>query len=126
MVRHEHENQVSQDMGMLPIYHALNLRSLIMHCFCPFIGALGQALVLLRCQVPSLPCLIQLKPVLISHEAVDAYRRMPLPLHSGPCADWTGEFQRAIDEDWARLYHMNAIAAHHFMSPGRDALDVCG
>ena len=86
-------------------------------------GALGQALVLLRCQSSGFPTLLELKPVLITSEAVNAYRASPLPIQSG--SDWTQSFQRAIDEDWARLYHMNVTAANYFM-PTSDALDVRG
>ncbi|KAG8703629.1 hypothetical protein FRC08_002721 [Ceratobasidium sp. 394] len=75
-------------------------------------GALGHALVLLCCTVPLLPPLLQIKPVLISHEAIDAYARCPAPFR--PTESLTRALQRAIDEDWARLYHMSVITASHF------------
>ncbi|KAG9088339.1 60S ribosomal protein L8B, partial [Ceratobasidium sp. 370] len=75
-------------------------------------GALGHALVLLCCQVPLLPRLLQVKPVLISHEAIEAYGRSPAPFP--PSESLTQALKRAIDEDWARLYHMSVITTSHF------------
>ncbi|KAG9126841.1 hypothetical protein FRC07_001742 [Ceratobasidium sp. 392] len=76
-------------------------------------GAVGHALVLLHCQVPNLPRLLQVKPVLIPHEAIEAYSRSPIPTR--PHEDLTQTLSRAIDEDWARIYHMSVITASHFM-----------
>ncbi|KAG8729727.1 hypothetical protein FRC12_020765 [Ceratobasidium sp. 428] len=78
-------------------------------------GALGYALVLLHCEAPQLSRLLQVKPVLISYEAIEAYGRSPVPNH--PREDLAQVLGRAIDEDWARLYHMSVIAAAHFMEP---------
>ncbi|KAJ1305416.1 hypothetical protein OPQ81_000428 [Rhizoctonia solani] len=84
MDQHQQENQITQELG-----------------------GLGQALVLLRCEVPGLPRLLQIKPVLITPEAVAAHNTTPLLLQS--CQDWTQLFQRAVEEDWARLYYMHEI-----------------
>jgi len=69
-------------------------------------GGLGHALVLLHCQVPSLPRLLQIKPVLITREAIEAQRLYPVPFRLDE--DWTNVLQRAIDEDWAKLYRVTA------------------
>lgn len=69
-------------------------------------GGLGHALVLLHCQVPSLPRLLQIKPVLITREAIEAQRLHPVPFRLDE--DWTNVLQRAIDEDWAKLYRITA------------------
>ncbi|CAE6510435.1 unnamed protein product [Rhizoctonia solani] len=92
MDRHQQENQTTQELG-----------------------GLGQALALLRCEVPGLPRLFQIKPVLITPEAVQAHKTAPSSFQS--CRDWTEVFQRAIKEDWARIYHMSSITASCFMSP---------
>ncbi|CAE6386075.1 unnamed protein product [Rhizoctonia solani] len=94
MDQHQQENQITQEQG-----------------------GLGQALVLLRCQVPGLPGLFQIKPVLITPEAVEAHNKAPSSLQN--YRDWTELFQRAIKEEWARLYHMSSITASCFMSPRR-------
>ncbi|KAG8741971.1 hypothetical protein FRC10_002237 [Ceratobasidium sp. 414] len=75
-------------------------------------GALGHALVLLCCEIPLLPRLLQVKPVLISHEAIEAYGRSATPVR--PSESLTQALKRAIDEDWARFYHMSVITTSHF------------
>ncbi|CAE6539321.1 unnamed protein product [Rhizoctonia solani] len=92
MDRHQQENQISQELG-----------------------GIGQALALLRCEVPGRPRLFQIKPVLITPEAVDAHSITPSPFQS--CQNWPELFRRAIKEDWARLYHMSSTTARCFMSP---------
>ncbi|QRV93100.1 hypothetical protein RhiJN_21118 [Ceratobasidium sp. AG-Ba] len=79
-------------------------------------GALGHAMVLIRCEAPSYPRLLEVKPVLITHEAIEAYNRSPVSIGSGE--DFTQALQQAIDEDWARLFHMATIVTPHFL--GRD------
>ncbi|KAF8598543.1 hypothetical protein BDV93DRAFT_526713 [Ceratobasidium sp. AG-I] len=81
MDRHKHENQITRASG-----------------------GLGHALVLLHCEVPSLPRLLQIKPVLITHEAIDAQRRSPVPFRLNET--WSDVLQRAINEDWAKLFHV--------------------
>ncbi|CAE6473608.1 unnamed protein product [Rhizoctonia solani] len=83
-------------------------------------GGLGQALVLLRCEVPGLPRLIQVKPVLITSEAVEAHNGTRSLFQGGAAQDWTELFRRAIKEDWAQLYHMTSITASCFMSPRQE------
>ncbi|CEL62068.1 hypothetical protein RSOLAG1IB_10181 [Rhizoctonia solani AG-1 IB] len=87
--RHLQENQVTQGLG-----------------------GLGQALALLRCQIPGLPCLVQVKPVLITSEAIDAHATTTSSFQG--YQDWAQVFQRAIKEDWAQIYHMTSIAANCF------------
>ncbi|CAE7217907.1 unnamed protein product [Rhizoctonia solani] len=79
------------------------------------LGGLGQALAVLRCQVPGLPRLVQIKPVLISAEAVEAHNTTLSNFQS--CQDWSQLFRRAIKEDWAQLYHMTSITASCFVNP---------
>ncbi|GAB1522823.1 hypothetical protein RhiTH_005947 [Rhizoctonia solani] len=88
--RHLRENQVTQEMG-----------------------GLGQALALLRCRVPGVPYLVQVKPLLITPEAIDAHASTSLSFQGN--YDWVQLFQRAIREEWARLYHMSSIAASCFV-----------
>lgn len=83
MDRHKHENQITKAAG-----------------------GLGHALVLLHCQVPSLPRLLQIKPVLITREAIEAQRICPVPFRLNE--DWTDVLRRAIDEEWAKLYRITA------------------
>jgi hypothetical protein len=110
MERHEYENEIVRTDGVY--YIIVRLRLFLTLRFLIF-KALGHGLVLLHCEVPSLPHLLQVKPVLVTYEAIEAHSRLSTPLY--PLDELTQTLQRAVNEDWARLYHMSAITANHFM-----------
>ncbi|QRW20967.1 hypothetical protein RhiXN_05956 [Rhizoctonia solani] len=59
------------------------------------------------------PILGPVKPLLITPEAIDAHASTSLSFQGN--YDWVQLFQRAIREEWARLYHMSSIAASCFV-----------